>query len=133
MPLITWNERLSVGYQPIDAEHERLVELINRLHDAMTQGKGRQALGEVLDGMIEYTQTHFASEEAMMLEHEYPGYARQKAEHTALMRKVLELRSQYHTGQTVVTMDVMRFLKDWLVNHIQESDKAAGTYLASRV
>ncbi len=130
MPLITWNDRLSVGYQPIDDQHRRLVELINQLHDAMTQGKGHESLGKTLDGLVDYTQTHFASEEAMMQACGYSGYAGQKAQHVELTRKVLELRSQFHTGQTVITMDVMKFLKEWLVNHIQHADKVAGAFIA---
>ena len=132
MSLITWNDSLSVGFEPIDEQHRRLVELINKLHSAMAQGKGSQTLGSVLDGLIDYVQTHFASEEAMMQINHYPGYAAQKSQHIALTRQVLELRSQFATGQTVITIDVMKFLKDWLVDHIQGSDKPLGAYLAAR-
>jgi len=132
MSLITWNDSLSVGFEPIDEQHRRLVELINKLHSAMAQGKGSQTLSSVLDGLIDYVQTHFASEEAMMKINDYPGYAAQKSQHIDLTRQVLELRSQFATGQTVITMDVMKFLKDWLVDHIQGSDKQLGAYLAAR-
>ena len=130
--LVTWSERLSVGYQPIDDQHRRLVEIINCLHDAMAEGKGHQALGQVLGGLVDYTQTHFASEEAMMQKHGYAGYAEQKLQHDALTRSVLELQSQFRAGQMALTMDVMKFLKTWLVDHIESSDKAAGAYIASR-
>lgn len=40
MPLIQWNESLSVGVVEIDRQHRKLVELINDLNNAMRQGKG---------------------------------------------------------------------------------------------
>jgi hemerythrin len=67
----------------------------------------------------------------MQINH-YPGYAAQRSQHIDLTRQVLELRSQFATGQTVITIDVMKFLKDWLVDHIQGSDKPLGAYLAAR-
>jgi hemerythrin len=47
MPLFAWDESLSVGYEPIDEQHKRLIALINKLHDAMIEGKGQEVLGEL--------------------------------------------------------------------------------------
>ena len=132
MPLITWNETLSVNVQEIDSQHKHLVELINQLHDAMSQGRGREVMGKVLEGLIDYTRTHFATEERLMAAHAYPGQPRQKAEHDALTKKVLDLQSQFLAGQGVLTLEVMKFLKDWLSNHILEVDKQFGVYLNSK-
>ena len=132
MPLITWNETLSVNVQEIDSQHKHLVELINQLHDAMSQGRGREVMGKVLEGLIDYTRTHFATEERLIAAHAYPGLPRQKAEHDALTKKVLDLQSQFLAGQGVLTLEVMKFLKDWLSNHILEVDKQFGVYLNSK-
>jgi hemerythrin-like metal-binding protein len=132
MPLITWNESLSVGYEPIDSQHKMWINYINQLHDAMGQGKGRQILGDVLDGLVWYTQTHFAFEEQVMQQHAYPGYAHQHAEHQAFAVRMLELRSAFMTGENVVTMDVMHSLRNWLADHIQASDKALGAHLSAK-
>ncbi|MDZ7764928.1 MAG: hypothetical protein U5K00_10925 [Melioribacteraceae bacterium] len=39
MAYIDWSEDLSVGNLSIDFEHKRLVQIINELYDAMTNGK----------------------------------------------------------------------------------------------
>jgi hemerythrin len=132
MPLMVWNDTLSVKVDEIDNQHKRLVELVNQLHDAMTQGKGREVMGKVLGGLIDYTKTHFADEERLMLKYNYPAYAQQKAEHDALTRQVLDLQSQYLQGKMTLTLEVMQFLQDWLSNHIQKMDRLFGVYLNSK-
>jgi len=129
MPLFTWNDSYSVGVMDIDAQHKRLVELVNELHDAMSLGKGRDTVGKTLDGLIDYTRTHFAFEEKLMAVHTYPAAAQHKIEHESLTRQVVELQGKFLTGQATVTLTVMKFLKDWLSNHILSVDKKFGAYL----
>lgn len=131
MSLFTWNASLSVGIPVIDEQHQRLVALINRLFDAMVSGKGRQTLGEVLDGLVEYTASHFADEERLMQVHLYPGYESHRAKHLELTQQVHELRDRFAAGKPAITMEVMTFLKDWLAEHIQQTDKALGRYLVA--
>ena len=66
MPLISWNDTLSVGIPTIDAQHRKLVDTLNDLHSAMLSGNARQITGSILAKLLEYTRQHFASEEAMM-------------------------------------------------------------------
>jgi hemerythrin-like metal-binding protein len=132
MPLITWNDALSVKVVEIDAQHRRLVELVNQLHEAMSQGKGREVMGQVLAGLLEYTRTHFTSEERIMIAEAYPGYQQQKAAHEALLQQVVDLRTKFLEGEAVMTMEVMKFLKAWLTDHMQGMDARFGVYLNSR-
>jgi len=76
MPLITWNDSLTISFEEIDTQHRRWIELINELHEAMRLGKGRQVMARVLAEMLEYTRTHFAAEERIMEDRSYPGYRR---------------------------------------------------------
>ena len=47
-------------------------------------------------------------------------------EHRKLVQQVLDFESALKSGKAKVTMDIMRFLKDWLVQHIMGTDP---TYL----
>lgn len=120
-----WNSSYSVGIDVMDREHKRMVEIINNLYGAMRHGKGNEAIGSILDGLVEYTGTHFAHEERLMKETGYAAYAEHKQEHDRLTGQVLEIQSKYHSG-TVLSLEVMGFVKEWLVNHIQGSDKRYG-------
>lgn len=129
MPLMEWTTKMSVGVTRFDDEHKRLVAMVNDLFDAVQTGRGKDALGKILDGMIAYTKTHFANEERFMEEHGYPDMAAHRAEHEALARQVVEVQQKYHSGATAtLSMEVMNFLKNWLVKHIQGTDRKYGPF-----
>ncbi len=55
----------------------------------------------------------------------YKQYLSHKLEHDRFTRQVMDLQKQYHDGKATITIDVLNFLKDWLVNHIQGVDRKA--------
>lgn len=128
MALITWSDKFSVQVKQLDEQHKKLIELLNRLHDAMKVGKGKEVLEEVLGSLIIYTQKHFAAEEELLKVNNYPGYAVHKQAHNQLVVQVLDVQKQTQTG-VALSQQVMSFLKDWLETHIQGTDKKYGPFL----
>lgn len=129
MPIITWTDDFSVKSAAMDAQHKKLVSMINDLHDAMSAGKGKEVLGPTLDGLVAYAQTHFVAEENLMAKGNYPDLAAHKKEHEAFVKKALELQTEFKSSSAVLTFTVMEFLKDWLLNHIQKNDKKYAPYV----
>ena len=124
MPLMTWTEKLSVGVAVLDEDHKKLVAMLNELYEAMQAGHGKDSLGRILDGLVKYTRFHFAREERFFTQTGYPAAAPHRQEHEALTRQVLDVQRKYAAGAvTTLSLDVMHFLKNWLVNHIQGSDQ----------
>lgn len=133
MPLMAWNNNLSVGIAVIDEDHKKLVAMVNELYDAVQGGHGKEALGKILDGLINYTVLHFAREEKFFLETGYPDAIAHKKEHADLTKQVLDVQTKYKSGATsTLSLEVMNFLKNWLVKHIQGSDKKYGPYLNAK-
>jgi hemerythrin-like metal-binding protein len=95
----------------------------------MLEGRGRTVIDQVLHGMADYTQTHFANEERLMQLHRYPGYEAHKAEHENLTRQVKHLQEEARAGKPVISMEVMRFLQHWLTDHILGVDKQYSAHL----
>ncbi len=123
--LIVWSKSYSVGVSQMDREHQRLIDIINNLYAAMRSGRSRDAIGTILDELIDYTKTHFAHEEKLMQESNYEGFDEQKRCHVSLVSQVVEIQQKYHAG-TALGQEVMTFLKGWLINHIQGLDKKYG-------
>ena len=129
--LITWSKSYSVGIGSMDREHQRLIDIINSLYAAMRSGKGKEVIGDILNELIEYTKTHFADEERLMRDSGYPGYEDQKRAHEVLIAKVLEIQEKYRSG-TALSQEIMSFLKNWLVNHIQGMDRKYGPHMKKK-
>jgi hemerythrin len=132
VPLIQWTQQLSVSVEEIDKQHKRLVNLINMLHDSMRMGKGKEVLGKVLEELTDYTVYHFDSEEKLLMQYEYPSYTLHKKEHENLTKQVKEIKEQFDSGDTILTVEFMGFLKDWLNNHILQVDKKYSSFLNSK-
>ncbi len=129
MALFRWDNSYSVGVAEIDQQHQQLMALINELNDAMSQGKGRQAVGEILGKLISYTARHFSDEERLLSQHGYPEYEGHKAKHAKMVDKVKALQKDVDSGKLTVSADVMKFLQDWLSKHIKGTDMKYGSFL----
>jgi len=132
MAFLNWSDEYSVNIKEIDRQHMQLLELINNLHSGMKEGKGKAILGSVLDELVKYTEYHFDFEEKLFTKHGYPEAASHKNLHVDLVKKVIQYKTDFDSGKTVLTMEILNFLKEWLLKHIANSDKKYSVYLKSK-
>lgn len=123
MSLIEWNESYSVGIKEIDLQHKKLVSYINQLHDAMKNGKSKEIINTILNGLVDYTKDHFNTEEKYMKKFNYIGYVKHKNIHDGFVQKVVMFKSKFDKGTESISIDLMHFLSDWLIKHIKGTDK----------
>lgn len=123
MGLFAWSEDLNVGNKFIDDDHKKLVAMVNSFHDAMEQGRGNDVIGKVLHNLVIYTKEHFSREEAEMQRIKYPKYLAHKLEHDKLIKEVADLQTGFTSGKTMLTMKISKFLRDWLLTHIKQTDQ----------
>jgi hemerythrin len=123
-PLIAWNNEMSIGIESIDAQHKKLVALINDLYVASNEGLGKEFLGRTLDGLIAYTIEHFNHEEGLFLKTDYPDAEEHIKEHAKLKDDVMAIKAKFESGDTAtLSEEVLRFLVKWLMNHTLGMDK----------
>ncbi len=133
MEAFKFDKSLHVGNCIMDREHAILIEHINTLQQVMEGASSRHLIGQVLEGLIEYTKTHFYVEEEMMKSFKYPGYSSHIVAHKKFKKTMKELLEQYKSGEADVTEDLMTMLKDWLINHIQKIDVELAKFLKGKV
>ena len=125
---ISWDESYSVSVKQLDEEHKKLVGMINELHEAMQVGKGKEILSSILDRMINYVGTHFSNEEKYMEKFSYPASDVHKKEHNDFVKKTVEFQQNFNDGKLGLSIEIMFFLKEWLLNHIKGSDQNYGPF-----
>ena len=130
--LFPWSDTYSVKINMVDSQHKVLVDLINELHQAMMARKGKESLGVVLASLIKYTKSHFAAEEGLLHANQYPALANHKAEHERFAQTIVDFQDRFHRNEAAMTIDVMDFLKDWLLKHIMGVDKRYVPHLTAR-
>lgn len=137
MSLMNWGPAFQVHNEQVDYEHQRLFKMINDLHDAVHSPMGsadetRMMIKITLDQLVNYADYHFKTEESLMAESKYPGASEHRAAHDGLRAQVLEFQKNFASGKVDVSDELMEFLRDWLVSHIQKADVKLGSFLAQQ-
>jgi len=129
MPLVSWSDEYSVCIREIDDQHKKLFDLINELHEAMKAAKGKTVLGKVIKELVSYTEFHFSTEEILLKNCNYPNFHQHKQQHDEFTKKVKEFEQKYLNGTVLLSQEIVSFLKDWLINHIKETDKQYSLFI----
>jgi len=132
MEIIKWVDTYSVGVEEIDSQHKRIVKILNELYSAMSVGKGRDILERILGELTDYAVQHFYIEEKKMMVNGYPEYKDHKKKHGDFVDRIQDFKNQYTKGNSKITIELVNFLKDWLVNHITTVDKQLGDFLLEK-
>ena len=53
---VEWSDALSVGIEEIDEQHKMLVDLVNKMHEAIHQRHGSDVVKSILSDLAEYTR-----------------------------------------------------------------------------
>jgi len=125
--LIEWSNKLSVNVAEIDEQHQMLVAMTNELNDAMCGRNSHNEALMIIVKMTDYAKVHFRTEEKYFDQFDYPESASHKKEHNDFKKKVKQLENDFVDGSLSLPTDVLNFLKEWLVKHIQGSDKRYST------
>ncbi len=129
MANINWDDSLSTDIPNIDQQHKKLVELINKVSNAMKNSKGNEVLLEVVTELISYTKNHFRYEEQFMESIKYPKLQEHKQVHKMVTEQVSELYEKIKEGKFVSSVQVSNLLKEWISNHILKVDMHYAKYL----
>lgn len=132
VPFMIWNDKLSVEIEALDADHKRMLAVVNELYEAILTGKGKEAVAHVLDSLVEHVNSHFAAEESLFLQSDYPGAAKHLAEHRVFRSRLMELRELGRGAAPAPALELMVFVKDWLFDHVIHCDHEYVPYVTCK-
>ncbi len=120
MALLVWVPELDTGIAVIDRQHRRIVDYINKLYE-LRSSPDREALGDVIGEMIDYTVSHFVFEESLIESAGYMFAGPHKKVHELFTRRVIEMQTRFDAGEDVAA-ELHGMLSRWLFNHIRNED-----------
>lgn len=129
MPIAFWRDDYNTGYEEIDRQHQHLFWIINNLHDAVLAGNGVSLIESTLDNLFDYTLEHFQAEEALMTAYHYPNQEAHVKKHDNLREQVIAMRQKLGDNLPLLSIELSKFLADWLIHHIKDDDQAMIRFL----
>jgi len=131
---IEWSDTFAVGIAEIDRQHRALIDQFNELMGAMQASKGKLAIEKMLAFLGDYVVMHFQTEEALMLQHGYPGYEGHRTQHRGFVKTLEGLKAEFErTGPTsMLAIAVNAKVGGWLVRHVLNADQELGRFLRER-
>lgn len=132
MAVIDWKAVYETGIIALDNEHKGLVREINRLYEAVRDKRGDKITAEILSMLETYTNDHFQHEERLMSDYHYPGLDEHKRKHKELIDTVREMKLRTTINSQGLAVELLHFLREWLMEHILTVDKEYRVFLESR-
>ena len=119
MALFRWREGMRVGVSRIDADHQHLIVLLNRLHYLSLAGADRVATATAIDDLIACLERHFQVEHAMMANAGALGLDRHRRMYQAFFERLLEYGTQHREQHERFDVgSFYDFIADWLLMHV---------------
>ncbi len=126
MPIIKWDDSLSVQVKELDEQHKKFIESVNEFHDALLHVESDQLHDfkkKALESMREYAVFHFIAEEQYMKEIGYPDLDKHKKIHDQFISKLREYEVKFSSGKLIFNSEIMKTLKNWLHDHLLTEDR----------
>lgn len=119
---IEWDEKLSVDIPEIDELQKKMFALLNVLIDLKEEQKDAKECSNMVAEINEYSRYYFSKEEEYLRKNGYPEIEPHAKEHRKFIKTVISLRRQVTEDKDNLNYDVIKQMRDWLVDHIITSD-----------
>lgn len=118
-----WRPSFETGIEQIDKHHMTLVQLIVDLKNAHEEHRDAEFANVVVEALRSYAKYHFLAEERIMVSAKYPYIEEHRKEHAFFTEKVNEDFMTTPKGAPSIAMELLDFLKEWLIDHILVKDR----------
>lgn len=132
MAYFEWADDMVIDNGQIDAEHRKLVDLVNELHTATSQGNGQSVVADLLERLIADTAEHLRHEEMQMQQAQFPGLENHRIGHEHFVDDLRALKAKLDAGSITVAAQLSSVLRDWLSLHIRRNDKELRFFLEKK-
>ena len=128
--MLQWKEEYEVGVAEIDEQHQKLIDIANRVYELMRNELALDKydqIVEILQELKEYTVYHFHFEEGLMQKARYKKRFSHKILHQEFLAQVEAVDlSAVDENQDDYLIRIMDFIANWLIEHIVGEDKKVG-------
>ena len=118
-----WETIFETGIEKIDNQHKVIIRLLNELYKIILDENGGGSIDNVINELVQYTDYHFGEEEKLFAKYKYIEEEQHKLEHQKFIDKINNIVKNEIKSEDFVAIELLNFLKDWLLEHIMVSDQ----------
>lgn len=122
MAPLEWKPEYSVGVASVDHEHRELVELVNRIGEALASARPVAEVESAFGDLYRAISSHFALEERFMREHGYDQTSQHKADHERLLDELRDIMDDYRDGREGPAERLRDTVEAWFADHFKTHD-----------
>jgi len=131
--MICKNNLPIVSLDSMNKIHFEEIEILNALLEEFDNKVDFEILSKKLENLLEHMQQHFASEEKLMQEFQYPSFRMHKADHDKVLNETRYAEMQWRNKKD---KDALReYIEDdivpWLDQHIKAMDMPMADYISN--
>ncbi len=131
---IEWQEKFNTGVERMDAQHKQLIAMLNNLYDGIGADMPVANVWPLLDGFNRYADIHFDTEERLARDAnvDHLFIERHIVEHESYRSRMRAFKNNLEKNDKYVAVQMMSFLSEWWVRHIQTSDQDLAKKILAR-
>ncbi len=134
---ILWKSDYDTGVDEIDEQHRILVNTINEANKRLSKESSLEMLEDITRDLLSYAIYHFETEEEMMQDYDYKAFSQEEYEthmkqHRDFSAQVVAVRESIKVRDPISKEALIDFLTDWLINHINNTDKRLAAFLKTK-
>ncbi|HID48931.1 MAG TPA: hypothetical protein EYP40_04825 [Chromatiales bacterium] len=118
--------------------HLEEIDMLNELAELFAARQAGKQVEQLLNGrlraLLEHTRQHFAQEEALMRQANFPPYPVHKQEHDRILGELEALFDGWEASGDCRALEryLLTTLPDWMVRHVASMDRVTAHYLAQQ-
>ena len=124
MAFLKWSEKMSVGVPALDADHKKMVDLINGLSKTMNEGGSVDEVCQAINALVDYARYHFEMEERLLRLTRYPGIEDHMETHRKMTAQITAYADRFNENpEAFRVIELYDMMSRWLMQHILREDK----------
>lgn len=132
MELLKWNDSFKLGIEELDEQHEKLIDMLNSFYESIQHDDSEREIEKALFTLASFAKYHFHGEEEMMEKHSFPGIRQQKLKNQEVRDKLAGLKEDFEKEGTNVQSEILKYMKSWIQNHVNEHIRTYAPYLKEK-
>ncbi len=126
--LIEWKKEWESTNEIIDNQHQKIIAMANQVINLYLEATSKKEIENQLNKLLELIAEHFKTEEYILKEINYPGYAHHEELHHKLLAKSLKVKELVHSTEVTPSAFYSFIMDDVIVGHLEDEDAKFFSY-----